>query len=109
MKHAGGETIVARYMINVYLPHKVAFAGVLAAEAQTTGGMFDVIIGMDIICFGDFTISNVDAKTWVSFRTPSIQAVDYVTETKIQLYEGTPRNALCPCNSGKKYKRCHGA
>jgi preprotein translocase subunit SecA len=22
---------------------------------------------------------------------------------------GTPRNALCPCGSGKKYKHCHGA
>ena len=21
----------------------------------------------------------------------------------------TPRNAPCPCGSGKKYKRCHGA
>jgi preprotein translocase subunit SecA len=20
----------------------------------------------------------------------------------------TPRNALCPCGSGKKYKHCHG-
>jgi len=24
-------------------------------------------------------------------------------------YAGTGRNALCPCGSGKKYKRCHGA
>ncbi|CCH76023.1 translocase binding subunit (ATPase) [Nostocoides japonicum T1-X7] len=24
-------------------------------------------------------------------------------------YEGTPRNAPCPCGSGKKYKMCHGA
>ncbi|MBM9460713.1 preprotein translocase subunit SecA [Nocardioides sp. zg-536] len=24
-------------------------------------------------------------------------------------YAGTTRNALCPCGSGKKYKRCHGA
>ena len=23
-------------------------------------------------------------------------------------YLGTPRNAPCPCNSGKKYKRCCG-
>nr|WP_020577242.1 preprotein translocase subunit SecA [Actinopolymorpha alba] len=23
-------------------------------------------------------------------------------------YPGTPRNALCPCGSGRKYKRCHG-
>ncbi|MDQ2650634.1 MAG: SEC-C metal-binding domain-containing protein [Actinomycetota bacterium] len=21
----------------------------------------------------------------------------------------TPRNAPCPCGSGKKYKRCHGS
>jgi preprotein translocase subunit SecA len=24
-------------------------------------------------------------------------------------YAGTPKNAPCPCGSGKKYKRCHGA
>ena len=24
-------------------------------------------------------------------------------------YAGVSRNALCPCGSGKKYKRCHGA
>lgn len=24
-------------------------------------------------------------------------------------YHGTPRNSPCPCGSGKKYKRCHGA
>jgi preprotein translocase subunit SecA len=23
-------------------------------------------------------------------------------------WEKTPRNAPCPCGSGKKYKRCHG-
>jgi preprotein translocase subunit SecA len=23
-------------------------------------------------------------------------------------YAGTPRNAFCPCGSGRKYKRCHG-
>ncbi|MFZ1488858.1 MAG: SEC-C metal-binding domain-containing protein [Ilumatobacteraceae bacterium] len=24
-------------------------------------------------------------------------------------WEKTPRNAPCPCGSGKKYKLCHGA
>jgi len=24
-------------------------------------------------------------------------------------YAGVGRNALCPCGSGKKYKKCHGA
>lgn len=23
-------------------------------------------------------------------------------------YSGTPRNAPCPCGSGRKFKRCHG-
>jgi preprotein translocase subunit SecA len=26
-----------------------------------------------------------------------------------QSYDKVSRNALCPCGSGKKYKRCHGA
>jgi len=25
-----------------------------------------------------------------------------------QTFPGTPRNAQCPCGSGKKYKLCHG-
>jgi preprotein translocase subunit SecA len=24
-------------------------------------------------------------------------------------FEKTPRNAPCPCGSGKKFKQCHGA
>ncbi|MEI9905060.1 MAG: SEC-C metal-binding domain-containing protein [Asticcacaulis sp.] len=24
-------------------------------------------------------------------------------------WQATPRNALCPCGSGKKFKHCHGA
>lgn len=33
---------------------------------------------------------------------------DWATEENIQLYAGTPRNAPCPCGSGKKYKHCCG-
>ena len=33
----------------------------------------------------------------------SSEAVDDGTD-----FPGTARNALCPCGSGKKYKRCHG-
>ncbi len=32
---------------------------------------------------------------------------DNAEEGELQ-YAGTPRNAACPCGSGKKYKRCHG-
>ncbi|WP_017538503.1 preprotein translocase subunit SecA [Nocardiopsis halophila] len=34
--------------------------------------------------------------------------VDKRTETVEDSYAGTPRNAPCPCGSGKKFKKCHG-
>jgi preprotein translocase subunit SecA len=64
---------------------------------------------MDVICSGDFAITNVSGQTCVSFRTPSCETIDYVVEANRILFGGTPRNAPCPCGSGKKYKRCHGA
>ncbi|HLU97935.1 MAG TPA: preprotein translocase subunit SecA [Thermobifida alba] len=35
--------------------------------------------------------------------------VEKHTESNEPEYAGTPRNAPCPCGSGKKYKKCHGA
>jgi preprotein translocase subunit SecA len=35
-------------------------------------------------------------------RTPAVDPHDEST------WAGTPRNALCPCGSGRKYKHCHG-
>ncbi|MDB5403968.1 MAG: secA [Rhodopila sp.] len=35
-------------------------------------------------------------------RTPAVDPSDEAT------WAGTPRNAQCPCGSGKKYKHCHG-
>ena len=68
-----------------------------------------VLIGMDVICLGDFSITNVGGQTWMSFRTPSCVAIDYVVEANKLAFAGTNRNAPCPCKSGKKYKKCHGA
>lgn len=34
-------------------------------------GEYDVVIGMDIICKGDFVIPNKERKTTFSFRIPS--------------------------------------
>ncbi len=35
-------------------------------------------------------------------RAGAVDAADPAT------WRNTPRNALCPCGSGKKYKHCHG-
>lgn len=95
------------HVVNFYLPNKVAIVGVLVTEFPGAGG-FGAIIGMDVITMGDFAITNVAKKTWMSFRIPSTAAVDYVAEHNKALYAQVPRNAPCQCRSGETFKRCHG-
>ena len=55
--------------------------------------------------------------TQLEYSAPSIDGEGGVLHQKVgggtvaggeRQYAGTPRNAACPCGSGKKYKRCHG-
>ncbi|MBS1777851.1 MAG: SEC-C domain-containing protein [Bacteroidetes bacterium] len=123
--HGGGTTQCGVYKINIVLPNNVIIPYVNATEGQATTGGFDMIIGMDLITMGDFAITNLGGKTMVSFRTPSNVSIDFndgetiITPGRkqekdgerivINPYSGVSRNALCPCNSGKKFKHCHGA
>ena len=63
---------------------------------------------MDVITLGDFSITNVDGHTWVSFRTPAQKAIDYVVEWKNAVAASVGRNDPCYCGSGQKFKKCHG-
>jgi preprotein translocase subunit SecA len=55
------------------------------------------------------------APATLSYSSPSVDG-DAETDQRSQstvaaaedMYAGTPRNAPCPCGSGRKYKRCHG-
>jgi hypothetical protein len=91
------------------LPNKVGFPAVRVAEGVLAGG--DMLIGMDLIGVGDFSVSNFQGKTTFTYRTPSIAKADFVEEAKQS--DKPPnrkigRNAPCPCGSGKKYKWCCG-
>ena len=91
-------------MIDVYLPNQVAVRGVEAVESPSLAELDDVLIGMDIIGLGDFAVSNFRGKTTFTFRIPSLKEIDFgPTPAKVG------RNDPCPCGSGKKYKKCHGA
>jgi len=108
--HANGESIVNVYAINLFLPNKVAFPFVKVTEGILNG--FDLLIGMDIITMGDFSITNLNGHTTFSFRVPSVTEVDFVNEANPQKTVGPAmpkvgRNDPCPCGSGKKYKHCH--
>ncbi|HVR72523.1 MAG TPA: SEC-C metal-binding domain-containing protein [Vicinamibacteria bacterium] len=109
INHAGGISQSPTYLLNFGLPHRVLIAGILACEFQEAPNGFNAIVGMDVICSGDFAITNVGGRSCVSFRTPSCETIDYVVEANRVRYAGVGRNDPCPCGKGKKFKKCHGA
>ncbi|SRR6266567_1460326 len=112
--HAGGKVMANTYVVNIGLPNQVGVHGVLVSECpDPEHNQFGAIIGMDTITMGDLSVTNLNGSTWVTFRLPSIASVDYVAESqKLTQQAVSPkvgRNQPCPCGSGKKYKKCHGA
>jgi len=112
VNHAGGSSLQNVYLVSFGLPNRVSFSAVRVTEGQLAGT--DILIGMDIIGAGDFAVTNKDGKTMFSFRIPSLEHIDFVKNsnlitpnpTPIKRTQDTPRNAKCPCGSGKKYKHC---
>lgn len=84
VNHAGGSSPSNTYAVNFFLPNRVLVSGVLVSECDDLAGNFGAIIGMDIITSGDLAITNANGKTWVSFRVPSINGIDYVEEHNSQ-------------------------
>ena len=112
--HAGGKGLVSTYLVNFLLPNQVGMPGVLVSECpDPEDSHFGAIIGMDIIMAGDFSISNHNGLSWVTYRYPSFASTDFVADSqKVQQQAVSPkvgRNEKCPCGSGKKYKKCHGS
>ena len=56
-----------------------------------------------------FTIVAPDLRGFgYTDKPPTTDGYDSVTNAD-DAYAGVSRNAECPCGSGKKYKKCHGA
>ena len=78
---ANGVVAVNTYFVDFGLPNGVTVKNVLVS-CTDLGDDIDVLIGMDIIRHGDFSITNVNNKTTFSFRTPSVEEIDYVKESR---------------------------
>jgi len=77
------------------------------ASQMILGPGIDALIGMDILGMGDFSVTHHNGNTTFSFCCPSRKEIDFTAEVKDMYKVG--RNEACPCGSGKKYKKCHGA
>jgi hypothetical protein len=70
----GGSTGSNVYLVHVHVPtgDVVTYVEVMESDFDD----IDILIGMDIIVFGDFIITNADGKTTFQFRTPSQGGVE---------------------------------
>ena len=93
------------YLVNIILPNNVGIAQVRVTKGGIPSGA-DILIGMDIIVRGDFSVTNKNGITVFSFRIPSQVHTDYVKEhseqaIKEQQKHGGSKNR----NKGKREKR----
>ena len=97
------------FLVSLILPNGIVVPELEVSDCQGDIGC-DVLIGMDVICMGDFAVSNL-GRTVFTYRMPSVQTINFVTQLPNQyqaVSDKIGRNAPCPCGSGKKYKNCHG-
>lgn len=116
------------YSVSMILPASVVFNSLQVTEAELGPGA-DVIIGMDVIQEGDFFVSSHGGSTKLHFQIPgqglhdlsadvqrfesdyakkATEAAKAAEAAKVPRPPVQPRNELCACGSGKKYKRCCG-
>jgi preprotein translocase subunit SecA len=70
----------------------------LVSGPMVSGPLGSALLGSDV---GVLEAAPVNVSTRPA-RTPVVDPRDETT------WAATPRNAPCPCGSGKKYKHCHG-
>jgi Retroviral aspartyl protease. len=68
METAGGIINTELYSIGVSIPNFASFSGILATKSYMDE--YDLIIGMNLIKQGNFSINNYGGKTTVSFTYP---------------------------------------
>lgn len=109
-----GAKEVNVYYVNITLNNKSITLNAQVTECEELSADHEtgMLIGMNIISMGDFSITNYGGNTVMSFRVPSLQVIDFVngikTSTPLVKDKIPGRNDPCSCGSGKKFKNCCG-
>jgi predicted aspartyl protease len=68
---AAGTVDKNTFIVDIKLPNKIFFKDLMVTDGEL-GNKFDVLVGMDIISSGDFSISNTFNKTIFTFCYPPL-------------------------------------
>lgn len=97
----GGTLDKKTYLVDILLPNQILLENHPVTEIDNPKDQngnkvefFGMLIGMDIISMGDFSVTNFEGKTVMSFRVPSMHKVCYVTEyhRMANIHSRTQRN-----------------
>ncbi len=112
---AGGTKDAIVCYVAVALPNNLVFPLLRATVCDEMAGEGQMLIGMDIIGYGDFSFTFGRMHPVLCYMTPSNLHIDFgrtpMVYGDIASVESVPqvgRNDPCPCNSGFKFKQCHG-
>ena len=83
MHTPSGSKEVSTYLINIKLPNNVNMNDIEVCDSDIGNQGIALLIGMDIIGLGDFSVSNYQGHTVFSFRIPSQGKIDYAKEIRI--------------------------
>jgi hypothetical protein len=100
MGTAGGNVTTNTYTIDIGLPGNVIIGGIIASEVTALASKCDALIGMDVITLGDFSVTNHNGITCMSFRLPSSHHIDYVKNPN---YGITPIKHIPAGKSGSNF------
>ncbi len=84
-----GSSTVNTYLVDIILPNNVCVKDVEVCDSAIGSQGIGVLIGMDIITKGDFSVSNHNGQTVFSFRIPSTKTTDYVEILRTKSIIGT--------------------
>lgn len=101
---AGGTRQQNTYEVDISLNNGVIIRGVTVTCADALSGGSEVLIGMDIISQGDFSITNLNGNTCMSFRVPSMHEIDFCAHPTMKANSNPNRgsNSTPPKRKRKK-------
>tara|TARA_R110002124_G_scaffold140809_5_gene305269 strand:- start:2633 stop:3139 length:507 start_codon:yes stop_codon:yes gene_type:complete len=74
---ANGVAQQNTYIIDIALSEGIFLRDITVTCAAGLSGGCNILIGMDVISLGDFSITNKENVTCMSFRVPSLHEIDF--------------------------------
>ena len=68
------------YCVDFLLEDCLRFSDMRATEIEKGYDGAEFIVGCNVLCLGDFVITNKDRKTTISLRLPSDKEIDFMVE-----------------------------